>query len=455
MGMPGDPLPPDADVVVALATPWGHAALAVVRLSGPGCHDVVARCCRLRRASSWQIGRPLRVDCVGAHGVFDDGVAVLGRAPHTFTGEDTAEITLHGNPVLVRMLLDAATAHGARLAEPGAFSRRALRHGKLDLVQAEGLLQVMAAKTARGAALARQGLDGRLGATFDGLRPGLLDAAAELEARLDYPDDELALRGDGAVCDDLTALAARCRTLAETHRVGHVLVHGAEVALVGAVNAGKSSLFNALLGRTRALVSPQPGTTRDVVSETTLVQGIPVTLLDTAGERATDDPIEAAGLALAQDLVANAHAVVVVLRARPDGGDDTERAILERTAHLPRVVVYNGIDRPGVAPAPDDALPVSAASGQGLDALKGALAERLMATPHEGSEATIASARQRDVLLEIGRCAEEAVAAMPVAGVAVAADAVMRALEAVDALTGADTREDVLDTLFSRFCIGK
>lgn len=451
----GDPMPCDSDVVVALATPWGHAALAVVRLSGPGCHDVVARFCRSRTGVALDTGRPRRVDVVDADGVIDDGVLLLGAAPATFTGEDTAELTVHGNPLLVERLLHAAVSAGAHLAEPGAFTRRALMHGKLDVVQAEGLLQVIEATSLQGAAVGRQGLDGGLGDVFATMRPTLLDAAAELEARLDYPGDELALEDDAAVVARVEAVAARCEALAATHQTGRALVHGARVALVGTVNAGKSSLFNALLGRTRALVSPVPGTTRDVVESALRVDGLQLTLLDTAGERVTQDPIEAAGLALADDLVADADLVVVVLRACPGGPDAAEQAILARTATRPRLVVYQGVDRPDAGLVPPGALPTSAVTGQGIGALRDALRDAVVGAAPGGAGTVIASVRQRDALLAVADSLRRGVAALPLAGVAVAADAVTEALEALDALTGADTREDVLDALFARFCIGK
>ena len=265
------------DVVVALSTPWGRAALAVVRLTGPGCEAVVSQIARPLSGAPWSYGRPRRVTLFDADGVFDDGLLVLAKGPATVTGEDTAELGLHGNPRLVERLIAAALAAGARLAEPGEFTRRGLLHGKLDLVAAEAVGQLIDATSDDGVRLARAALDGALTADLTALREGLIDAAAELEARLDWPDDELALQGDAAVVAGLQALADRARALAATYRAGRVWVHGARVALVGAVNAGKSSLFNALLGTTRAIVHPTPGTTRDVVEATTRFGDLSVT----------------------------------------------------------------------------------------------------------------------------------------------------------------------------------
>ena len=444
-----------SEVVVAAATPWGHGALALVRLSGPGLLEVLEGF--VHPFAGWPVppGRTRRVRLRDAEGVFDDGVLVLGRAPHTLTGEDTAEITCHGNPLLVERLVRAAIVSGARLAERGEFTRRAVVNGKLDLIAAEGVLQVSRARTARGVAIGRDALEGRLSAFVHQTREALATAAAELEARLDYPADELALEDDAAVSARLREVARACEALAATMPAGRALVHGARVALVGAVNAGKSSLFNALLGRQRALVHETPGTTRDVLEAPAQLGRVAVTLLDTAGERATADPVEAAGLALARELVADADLLLVVLRAAPDAPSATEREILERTAGVPRVLVYNGVDRAPVAPAPAGALATVAPAGRGVASVREAIVRALLGEEPLSERLVIASARQRDRLAEVARLAVEAVEALPGAGPAVAADATTRALEVLDELTGADPREAVLDRLFARFCIGK
>jgi tRNA modification GTPase len=441
-------------VIVAVATPPGRGALAVVRLTGPRVADLVARFARLRTDLPLKPNRVRRIDVFDGDGVFDDGMLIFGEGPRTETGEDYAELGLHGNPLIVQRTLRAALDAGARLAEPGEFTRRAWENGKLDLVEAEAVLQVAEAATARGLALARDAASGRISARLSELRGALVEVAADLEARLDYPADELAFLDDGEILRRLGSVSAECRALAATESVGRVLVHGARVALIGPVNAGKSSLFNALLGRKRALVHETPGTTRDVLEVAGNVGGAPVTLLDTAGERETADPIEAAGLALARELVEEADLLVLVLRARSDGPDETERAILERTAGRPRVLVYNGVDRPS-APAPEGAIRTVATSGEGVPELARAIATALVGEPTAGDRLLIASARQRDLLLAVADAADEAAGALPLAGPAVAADAVTRGLAELDSLTGADTREDVLDALFARFCIGK
>lgn len=442
------------DVLVAAATPWGVAALAVIRLSGPGLDHVLREAVRGVGGGLPPPGRPRRVWVVDADGnAIDDGVLVWREDDRTFTGEPTAELTVHGNPVLVHAILDVLQDAGARMARPGAFTRRAWMNGKLDLVQAEAVQQVIHAPTLQGARLARQGLEGRLSAALSELRAGLMTAVAELEARLDYPGDDLAIEDDVRVVQRLRDVAGRARALAQTHAAARVRVHGARVALVGAVNAGKSSLFNRLLGRERALVHERPGTTRDVVEATGRFGELSVTLLDTAGERETDDPIEAAGLALARDLVADVDALIVVLRADKVGPTPVEEDILARTVDRPRLVVMNGVDRAHRPVA--GALPTSALTGEGVDAVADALVALLTQGSPRASDLAIASRRQRDRLLEVHRACVGAIEGLELAGVVVAADVAMEGLEALDELTGADTRDEVLDALFSRFCIGK
>jgi tRNA modification GTPase len=394
------------------------------------------------------------VGFVDAGGRFDDGLAWLAAAPATVTGEDVAELSFHGNPLIASRLLDALVSAGARLALPGEFTRRAFEAGRVDLLAAEAVQQLVDATTHEGLAIARGAVDGALQAEVAALRQAVVDVTAELEARLDYPEEAVSWAADAALIDALNGAAASARALAASWSAGRAWVEGARVALVGAVNAGKSSLFNALLGRPRALVHATPGTTRDVLEVTTSLDGLAVTLLDTAGERATDDPIEAAGQALAAELVGAADLVIVVLRAGPTP-DPVEAELLARTGDRPRVVVYNGVDREGTAPAPPGALATSARTGEGVDALRAAVRSALVGGSVRGAGRMIASARQRDRLLALAGGLEEGARALVEAGEAAAADALVRALGEIDALVGRDTREDVLDALFARFCVGK
>lgn len=440
--------------ITALATAPGRSALHLVRVSGDDAHAIVAAVALPMRPAPLAPGHPRRVRFVDAAGVFDDGVAWLAKGPATATGEDTAELTCHGNPLLAQRLLDSLVSAGARVAWPGEFTRRAVERGRIDLLAAEAVQQLVDATSMAGVELAQQGLDGRLTGEAAALREVVVEATAELEARLDMPEEALAWMDDAALAASLSSARDRARALAETWSAGRLWIGGARVALVGAVNAGKSSLFNALLGRTRALVHATPGTTRDVLEVGATFDGLAVTLLDTAGERETDDPVEAAGLALAAELVGEADLLVVVVRAGPDAPAEAERAILARAAGRPHVVVYNGVDRPHAPPAAGW-LPTVALSGAGVADVAAAIRAALVGTSSPREGLVIGAARQRDCLIALAEGIDEAIVALPIAGVAVAADALQRALEAVDGLTGRDTREDVLDALFARFCVGK
>lgn len=433
-------------IICACATPWGRAAISVVRLSGEGV-DVLARAF-VRPVGGWPSPRRARLATFfDAGGDFDEGLVTWMPGPRSTTGEDCLELSCHGNPLVVERLLAAAVGAGARVAEPGEFTRRAFLNGRVDLTRAEAVLQAIEARSSRGLAIARAGQSGEVAALSAQLREGLVDAVAELEARVDYPGEELVYADDAALRAGLVGLRDRAAAAAATFRAGQVLVEGARVALVGPVNAGKSSLFNALGGSTRALVSPTPGTTRDVVERLVVLDGVALTLLDTAGERRAEG-LEAAGIALGRELVEDADLLVVVV---PAHAPEEAAQVLERVRDRAHLVVHNHADR-----APAEGLATVASSGAGVEELGHAIVEALVGEEPGGAGLVIASARQRDRLLEVVAAVDRSLDALAAeAGPVVAAEELYGALERLDALTGRDSREAVLDRLFSRFCIGK
>lgn len=443
-----------SELIAACATPWGRSAVALVRVSGEALRPALERVCA--PAGGWPPPRHARLcQLRDAEGVFDEGLITLFAAPRSYTGEDAAEITCHGNPVIVERLLAALVSAGARPAEPGEFTRRAFLNGRMDLTRAEAVLHAISATSAAGLAIARAGLDGEVAALAERLGESLIDALAELEARLDYPDEDLTLDDDAALAARIAEIGARASAAAATFQAGRLLVDGATVALIGPVNAGKSSLFNALGGSVRALVSAEPGTTRDVVERRVVVGSVAVTLLDTAGLREGAAELESAGIALGRELAATADLLVVVVPAHEP---ERARAVIAETEGKNRILVANHADRPGAVTALDGRalLPTCAPSGLGLDSLRDAIAEALVGELPGGARLVIASQRQRDLLLEIRRRTDAANEAfLGSAGCAVAAEELYEALERIDALTGRDTREAVLDRLFARFCIGK
>lgn len=373
--------------------------------------------------------------------------------PTTATGEDVLELGCHGNPLIVEQLLDRLVALGARPARPGEFTRRAVEHGRLDLVSAEAVHGLITARSAAGLDAARQGLDGQLQATLSAHREALLSLAAELEVRLDHPGEDLGEASDEEVVAQLQTQARALSALAASWRAGKRRLEGARVALVGPVNAGKSSLFNRLVGMDRALVSSLPGTTRDVIERAVLVDGLEITFLDTAGERAATG-LEAAGQRLAQQLTADVDLRLHVFSALTP---PTEAALAalgpgwlvathgDRENGLSEAVLRS--DRPSFL--------VSNTTGAGVPALLQALRTALGRDP-SGAAAVVLSQRQHELLRAMaGHVAEAADCLGGMVGPAVAAECVTLALERLGELTGDDVREDVLDRLFARFCIGK
>lgn len=440
------------DTVVAPATAFGHAALAVLRLSGPDALRIARALCpggpawRPRRATLRRLYRDGQL--------LDEVLALWMPGPRSYTGEDVVELSCHGNPVLVELVLDACVAHGARPARPGEFTRRALEHGRLDLLRAEAVAGLISARSAEGVALARAGLEGAVGAVVGRLWDELVDLTSELEARFDVAGEELGYRSDDEVLAGLRRIAAECAAAADTWRAGRARLQGARVALLGPVNAGKSSLFNHLLGEQRALVSPIPGTTRDVIERARLVDGLELCFLDTAGEREAEDPIEAAGQALARTLTADVDLSLIVLPLHLPLSE-ASRLLLARSAGRPRLLVGTHADLlEGETPFRVDFV-VSNATGAGISTLRDAVRATVGLAPG-GAALLVLSQRQHDLLRSVAAHAEEAAAALiGVAGPVVAAEELTRALERLAELRGQDVREDVLDRVFAKFCIGK
>jgi tRNA modification GTPase len=435
------------DTIAAIATAAGVGGVGIVRVSGP---DAVAIAEAVIGAG---LDRSVRVGWArGAAGArIDQVLAFAMRAPHSFTGEDVAELHGHGGAHNLAALLGAVLARGARMAEPGEFTRRAVLNGKLDLVRAEALLGVIHAGSERSLRLAQANLGGRLGEVAAELEARVLSVLAEIEGRIDFPDDDLGEEEARVVDGELRALADRTRELAAGFRHGRAVQHGITVALVGAVNAGKSSLLNALIGNERALVAPEPGTTRDYLEAATVWNGVAVTLIDTAGLRPTADAVEARGIELGERRVESADVVVVVNDGTPpwhDGSRYGDRAIVVRS----KTDLGAGAT---VATLP--ALPTSAVTGAGLDALKARVLELAGIAAAEGAEdAFITTERQHATMVAARDGLAAAVAARSARAVAeVVALELRQAAGALAQLRGTEVGDRVLDEVFARFCIGK
>ena len=430
------------DTIAAIATAAGVGGVGIVRVSGPQAIAIAAAVIGVAPA---RLDRRVRVATArGRDGeVIDQVLAFAMRAPGSFTGEDVAELHGHGGTHNLDRLLAAVVERGARVAEPGEFTRRAVEAGKLDLARAEALLEVIHAGSERAWRLAQDNLAGKLGEAARELERRALAVLAEVEGRIDFPEEDLEPERGGWVARELDELVARCGRLADGFRYGRALGHGIAIALVGAVNVGKSSLLNALVGKERALVAAAPGTTRDYLEVGDTWDGVVVTLVDTAGERVAPDPIEARGIALGAERVAIADVVIVVndgVAAWDDGTRFAGRA----------VVVRSKADLGGDARG---ALATSATTGQGLDELKRrALAVAGVAEREGREDAYVTTARQH---------AAAAAARVAFAAARTPREPEIVALElrqgvaALARLRGVEVGERVLDEVFARFCIGK
>ena len=466
------------DTIVALASGPLPSAIAVLRLSGPAAIDAAARLAGLK-PSALRPGR-MRLCWLTEGGErIDQALVVVFRGPRSFTGEDVAELHVHGSVAVVDRVRAALGRLGVVAAAPGAFSRRAYLHGRLDLTQAEAIADLIDAESPDGLQLALAALDGQVGRALEQLRGPLLEAVAQVEARLDFSTEpDIAALDESTIAPTLGRLAAQMRGLAATAIEGRRRLHGARIVLAGPPNAGKSSLLNALAAHDRALVHDRPGTTRDVLEVPATLGGRSVVWVDTAGQHTASDPVEHAGIERAVQAMRAADVVVWLLGGGSvpgdgsdgsDGSDVVPGELLPASA--PLIWVRSKADLPAAARAPRpadpaiDVLEVSAATGAGLDALRravlaalegGADEPRGVATGPRGERVVLTRVRQAAALQRAAEAVERALAALGDGlPLECAADDLRDSLAALDEVVGQVGSEDVLDQIFARFCVGK
>jgi tRNA modification GTPase len=450
----------EPDTIVAISTPPGRGGIGIVRLSGPSAQRIAEPLFRLRNPLA--TGRARFGELLDADGnVLDEAVVTYFAAPNSYTSEDVVEIACHGSPVLLDFVVRACLGRGARLAQPGEFTQRAFLSGRLDLTQAEAVHDLIAAQTLHQARTAAAQLGGSVARVLGPTKQRLVHLIAELEAGIDFAEDDLDLMPQERISAEISAILRELQALAATYRYGQVVREGFTLAIVGRPNAGKSSLFNQLLERERAIVTPEPGTTRDPVSERLALGGIPVELVDTAGLRDTPDgEAEAMGIAKSRERMADADFVLQVVDAKGLAGggglgaeDEATRLLLAGRAHL---VVLNKCDLVADRGGVEGAVWVSAKTGEGLEGLKGQIL-RVFSGSNAGEEtALVSTLRQFEAVSEAVVGLERARAG---AGVGVPHEMLlldlMGGLEGLDRLTGATSADDILQLIFSTFCIGK
>jgi tRNA modification GTPase len=456
----------DRDTIAAIATASGEAGIGIVRISGAASLPVADTIFKARSGKrlSAAASHTLHYGWVaGADGkIIDEALVSLMRAPRTFTREDVVEINCHGGVVVLRAVLDAVLAQGCRLAQPGEFTKRAFLNGRIDLVQAEAVADIIRAKTDAALSMSVNQLAGHLGRMLTQLRAPLVDLVAGLEAQIDFPDDDTGRFDRNAVARQLLPVRKRLEELIRQARYGRMLREGVRCVICGCPNVGKSSLLNALLKKERSIVTHLPGTTRDVIEEVIDIRGIPVRIMDTAGLLEPRDLIEKKAVARTKSCIRQADLLLVVF----DGGrrlSGRDRRLL-RLSGKKAIAVINKIDRPRVVETAaikrrfQNVVELSARKMRGVEDLE----ERIVALLGAGQacghaeELLVANLRQAQYLRQAEKCVAEALDSLdnkvPAAYVC---QSLKDALSAFDAVGGGNASEEVLAKIFSDFCIGK
>lgn len=453
-----------SDTIAAVSTPVGEGGIAVIRISGPESLRILRSLFKRKNDGGFLSHRFYYGDIVSPDSgvVVDEAMCVFMRAPRSFTCEDVVEIQCHSGTLIMQQILALVLASGARLAEPGEFTRRAFLNGRIDLLQAEAVIDLIRGKTEASLAIARQQSDGVLSAALIEIRDLIRQALALTEAYIDFPDEDM---GETDLCQFRSTLLAAVRqsdTLVASYEEGKVLRDGVSVLIAGKPNVGKSSLLNTLLKEKRAIVTSVPGTTRDLIEEVVNINGLPVKLLDTAGIRNPEDPVECEGVSRALQRIPTADLILYVLdSSRTFDSDD--RLVADSLAGFNTLIVFNKADLPLKLALPADlqnqpVASISTSTGEGIEDLKKLIAESFLhGKALDSRESTLLSkVRHRDVLHSVACILRSLTddSEKLVHGDLVAID-LREALHLLGQITGETATDDILDLIFSQFCIGK
>jgi tRNA modification GTPase len=454
------------DTIAAVATPVGEGGVGIVRVSGSDAERIAAALFIRAEGKNGRLKSHMlhygTIRDPKSNKILDQVLLTIMRKPRSYTGEDVVEVHCHGGVFVVHRILGLVLAQGARHAEPGEFTKRAFLNGRLDLAQAEAVLDLIAARTEKGADLALSQIKGELSNWIGDLREQLLDILAQVEAAIDFPEEEIELLERPALVAKIDALREKIIAIIDTYEWGRLLREGAKVCICGRPNVGKSSLFNALLGEERVIVTPIPGTTRDVIEESINLDGLPVVLWDTAGIRDATDEVERIGVNLSHEHLEKSEAAIVVL----DGSEsltDEDRIFLSSTTKKMGLIAINKIDleqrvdRDQLRQIVGDKKieTVSATQGHGIQELRKSLRELILHTDME-PPFVLTNLRHKSALL----CGAQALAD---AGLALyetqppelVAVALQQARESLEEVVGVIQKDDILELIFSKFCIGK
>jgi tRNA modification GTPase len=471
------------DTIVAIATPPGRGGIGIVRLAGPDARSIASPMLRLKhdlepgRATFCDLVEPPNTESAGSNQEsetqqpqtissaplthrIDEVVVTYFAKPHSYTTDDIVEIAAHGSPVVLRHVIEIALARGARLAEPGEFTMRAFLNGRIDLTQAEAVRDLIDAQTIFQAKVAAQQLEGVLSKRLKPIKQDLVTLIAQLEAGIDFAEDDISILPDATILDLVDTVNRPLAELAASFAYGKIVHEGLTLAIVGRPNVGKSSLFNRLVERERAIVTATPGTTRDLVSETVAIGGIPVKLVDTAGIRRALDEAESIGIRKSIEALADADLVLVVLDAsQPVATEDRE--LLEQVGQRPVVLVENKVDIESsqfrVFTSQLASVRTSAVTGEGIHALRSEILRHIGGDSGLQVESGfLTNARHQQLVHDslTALAAAKAAIANKVPHEMLLLD-LYNALHALDEITGATTTDDILNLIFSTFCIGK
>jgi tRNA modification GTPase len=448
------------DTIVAIATPPGRSAIGLIRLSGPGSVEILRSLIRDPKYTpepNRVVLKPITAE--DSEDVLDYALVSYFAAPHSFTGEDMVEISCHGSPVILRQLLNQIQSLDARLAGPGEFTMRACRNGKMNLSQAEAIRDLIDAQTNAAAQQATRQLKGELSMALQPCKQELISVIVKLESALEFVEDDLPEVQLSEMDHQLTRIVKEVAYLASTFQTGHLLRDGLKVTLIGRPNVGKSSVFNRLLRSDRAIVTEVPGTTRDSLTESISLQGIPVSLTDTAGIRKAGDRIEEIGVERTHRAMADADLLVVVL----DGSIDLlpeDHAVLSQVDQAKHIVVVNKSDLPQARLDGElvrhQVVHLSALTGEGLDQLTAGILEPFGKVDSESEGLLITNSRHHDLLQRAQSSLEESLELLRQdASEEVVLVGLHNALKFLGEITGETTADDILTQIFSTFCIGK
>ncbi len=459
-------LPHPSDTIAAIATAPGEGAIAIVRLSGRGAYGLADRFFRCvpplpsaRVAGTFVHGEIIDPD---SKEVLDDALLLIFHAPHSYTGEDSVEIQCHGGSQAARLILDALLSAGARQAEPGEFTKRAFLNDKIDLTQAEAVLDLIHARSERAARLATAQLEDALGLRIRSLYDAILAVSADIEAMLDFPDDELPQSVPEEIANRLSSISSEIQALLDTWHEGHILREGARVVIAGAPNVGKSTLLNLLAGRDRAIVSPHPGTTRDTIEESVTLHGYPIQLIDTAGLRNAPCEIEQEGIRRTHRALSQADLCLCLIDASQHLSSEEQRFLADQDPQKTLVLV-NKIDLENKI-CPDDLLgleylSVSLKNDPPMSLIIEKIIRKVVQKPSGCDYGSLSISERHKIALlfalEEVKNSEIRIKTGSESEFLPAATFARSALEQIGYIFGKNCTEEMLDEIFSRFCVGK